>query len=105
MTYTGRIFALLAVFALGFAGLGLSSAVSMAGEEDSAKQKMHEKHGEMSADMKKKHENMSDEMKEKMKKGHNEMSDEMKEKMKERHKKMHEEMEEDMNKDSVEDDS
>ena len=105
MTYTGRFFALLAVFALGFAGLSFSSSVSLAGEEDSAKQKMHEKHGEMSADMKEKHENMSDEMKEKMKKRHDEMSDEMKEKMKERHKKMHEEMEEDMNEDSDENDS
>ncbi|MCH8862517.1 MAG: hypothetical protein IID51_08395 [Proteobacteria bacterium] len=105
MTYTGRIFALVAVFALAFSVFGLSSAVSLAGEEDSAKHKMHEKHGEMSADMKEKHENMSDEMKKKMKKRHNEMSDEMKKKMKEHHKKMHEEMEEEMNEDSGENDS
>ena len=90
MTYTGRIFALVAVFALAFSVFGLSSAVSLAGEEDSAKHKMHEKHGEMSADMKEKHENMSDEMKKKMK---------------EHHKKMHEEMEEEMNEDSGENDS
>ena len=94
MIYSSKIFALLAVFALAFSGLGFSPAMSFSddaaavtkvalttsqeegeGQEDSTKKGMMKgKRGEMSG----------------------EMSDEMKAKMKKRHKKMHDQLHQEM---------